>query len=291
MKRRMTTASGPRVQPISSRVLPCVCSGSPLRTPARKRTTHTPTRTATSSPMAAQIPSVCVNSDEIACACGECGSKGVEEGATRTETEATAQPLSGSKVSVAGSTRGSSGGSADRGWCTLESCAGPGEPPSKRPPTRRLTLARFFLGAIVGVTLLFGGLFFSFLESSRQSVLQRAQVLRESAALRIETEVHGQLRQGQRTLQNIERAIHSGVVDASRPDAVETLLTTELLDDDQAVGISFAHADELDVDATGQMEVAPDDRWQLSVFRSNPAQPGALSVRRTERVDGQFVVI
>ncbi len=154
---------------------------------------------------------------------------------------------------------------------------------SRRPSARHLTLARLFLGAMVGFTLLFGALFFTFLESSRQSMLQRAQVLRESAALRVEAEVHGQLHQGQRTLQNVERAIRSGIVDVGQPAALETLLTTELLDDDEAVGISFTHADKVGVDANGQMELAPGDRWQLSVFRPDPAQPEGLHLsRRTD---------
>jgi adenylate cyclase len=167
----------------------------------------------------------------------------------------------------------------------------PGCRPRRLRRCNGLTLARLFLGATVGVTFLFGGLLVAFLESSRQSMLQRAQVLRESAALRVETEVHRQLRQGQRTLQNVERSVRSGAVDVSRPGALETLLTTELLDDDQAVGISLTHADKLGFDASGQMRTAPGDRWALSVFRLDPAEPDALSVRSIERVDEAFVVI
>lgn len=159
------------------------------------------------------------------------------------------------------------------------------EPSSTRPVAHRLTLARLFLGAIVGVTLLFGGLFFTFLESSRQSMLQRAQVLRESAALRVETEVHEQLRRGQRMLLNVERAIHGGIVDPTRSPGLETLLTTELLDDDQALGISFAHADETGFDGSGHMQFAPGDRWMVYAFRPNPAQPDAVSAGSIDAAD------
>ena len=43
---------------ISSALCPCACAGSAGRTLARKRTTHMTTRTATSSPITAQTPSV-----------------------------------------------------------------------------------------------------------------------------------------------------------------------------------------------------------------------------------------
>jgi hypothetical protein len=52
----------------------------------------------TSSPLTAQTPSVCVNSDVMARACGECGSKAEEEGAARTTTEAKADTSLRSKV-------------------------------------------------------------------------------------------------------------------------------------------------------------------------------------------------
>jgi adenylate cyclase len=161
---------------------------------------------------------------------------------------------------------------------------------SSRPSTHRLTLVGLFLTAIVGVTLLFGGLFVTFLESSRRSMLQRAQVVRESEALRVEAEVHARLRQSQHTLQNIERALHGGIVDITQPGPLQTLLTTELLDDDQAVGVSFTHARSLGFDESGRMQTAPDERWELSVYRPTAAQPDALSLRRIERAGEGFVV-
>jgi hypothetical protein len=62
------------VQVISSDRLPWFCAGSPGRLLSRKRTTHVPTRPATTAPMMPQTISVWLNSVEMASASGECGS-------------------------------------------------------------------------------------------------------------------------------------------------------------------------------------------------------------------------
>jgi adenylate cyclase len=158
-----------------------------------------------------------------------------------------------------------------------------------RPLPKRLTLAGLFVVTIGGVTLIVAALFAAFLESSQASMLHDAELANESAAMRVEADVHGDLHQGTHTLENIERAIQNGVVDASNAESLETLLFTELLDNPQVAAVTLTHATKLGVEADGNLTTESRDRWQLTVFRSssNPGSP--IVTRRVRKVDGHFM--
>jgi hypothetical protein len=147
---------------------------------------------------------------------------------------------------------------------------------------QQLTLAKLFAATIGRVSVLVAGLFVIFFESSKRSMLSGAQRVRESAAMRVEAEVHTELHQGAHTLQNIERVIRAGVVDVSLGPALEMLLTTELLNDEEVAEVTFTHADRLGFGANGSMGTEPRDRWQLSVFRSSAGPADAVLTRTVE---------
>ena len=95
--------------------------------------------------------------------------------------------------------------------------------------TKRFTLVGLFLWTVLGMTLVVAGLFFAFLASSRRSMLESAQLERESAALRVEAGVWAELARTEHVANNIEVAIRYGAGEVSRGGSMEPLLFTELL--------------------------------------------------------------
>jgi len=144
--------------------------------------------------------------------------------------------------------------------------------------TPHLTITRLFVATIVGVTFLVAGLFAIFIESSRKAMLGSARLLGDSAAMRIDGEVHAELHQAAHTIRNVERTLQSGLVEATPAPALEALLITELLDDEQVAEVTFTHTDDAHLRTSGP--------WQLSAFRSSDA--ASVLIRRVALVDGRF---
>jgi adenylate cyclase len=152
-----------------------------------------------------------------------------------------------------------------------------------RLPTTRFTLVGLFFSTILGITLLVLGLFIAFLASSRRSMLESAQLERESAALRVEASVGAALSRTERAVQNIELAIRYGAGDLSSGASIEPLLFTELLLGPEFVEIELRRAEASIADPNAH------EPWQVTVFRAyaNPESP--IFTRRVVFEQGHFV--
>ena len=152
-----------------------------------------------------------------------------------------------------------------------------------RLPTARPTLTGIFLGTLLGITALVAGLFFVLLAASRRSMLESAQIERESAAVRVEASVRAELSRTERAVQNIERAIHHGVGDMSSGRSIEPLLFTELL---QAPELR-----QIELTRTRPLVAGPDGRapWQISVYRPSPGPGSPIFTQLVELDAGNFV--
>jgi adenylate cyclase len=147
-----------------------------------------------------------------------------------------------------------------------------------RLPAKRFTLVGLFFATILGITALVLGLFFVFLASSRRSMLERAQLERESAALRVEASVGAELSRTERVAENVELAIRYGAGDVSSGESIEPLLFTELLQGPEFVEIELrlAGADTR-------------DPWLVAVFRASADPESPIFTRRVVFEQGHFV--
>jgi adenylate cyclase len=148
-----------------------------------------------------------------------------------------------------------------------------------------VSLGRLFLLATLGITLAVGVAFYALLESSRHAILERSDMLRERAAARIDQVIASDLGVAATTLEAIERSMQLGVLDASAPDAVEARLFTEILDHPTLSDVTVTRASLTGYDARDYAVLAPDPRWQISVFRAS-AEPGSAVFTRKVVLQG-----
>jgi adenylate cyclase len=157
----------------------------------------------------------------------------------------------------------------------------------KRRPT--LTLAQWFLAMTFGLALVVGVTFYAFLESSRRSILERSDELREAAASRVDATLSSELDVGATAVDEMARAIRFGALRTDDPLAVEARLFSELLDHPTLSDVTLTHATKLAYDSNGDALLAPGDRWQIIVYRQSGDPGSAVVTRRTVAEGGHFV--
>jgi adenylate cyclase len=169
-------------------------------------------------------------------------------------------------------------------------------PPSQRRagalPDRSgpwLTLGRLFVLGTLGIALAVAVALFALLESSRQSILARSDTLRESDAQQVGAQISDHLGVASRTLAQIERAMQVGVLDASSPDAVEARLFAEVLDNPMVSDITLTRAKLMGYNDQGEAVLAPDDRWQVVVFRTSGDPASPVYTRRIQVKDSAWI--
>ena len=153
----------------------------------------------------------------------------------------------------------------------------------------RPTLAQWFLLLTLFLALAVGATFYGFLGSSRRAILARSDQLRDMASQRIDTALSSELGVGATALDDVARSIRFGALRTDEPLAVETRLFSELLDRPTLSGITLTHATMLGYAANGDALLAPDDRWQLTVYRQSADPDSEVLTRRTVAENGRFV--
>jgi adenylate cyclase len=152
-----------------------------------------------------------------------------------------------------------------------------------------VTLARLFVLGTLGISLAVAVALFALIESSRRSILERSDTLRESDAQQVGAQISDDLGVASRTLAEIERALQVGALDASSPDAVEARLFTEVLDNPMVSDIALTRATLTGYDAKGEAVLDPGDRWQIVVFRTSADPASAVTTRRIQMKDGAWI--
>jgi adenylate cyclase len=152
-----------------------------------------------------------------------------------------------------------------------------------------LTLGRLLALAIAAVALPAGLIFWVFYESSQQSILARSERLRERAAEQIDQELTSDLGVAGHALEDVERAMRYGALNAEDPTAVEARLFSELLDRPTLSDLSFTHAVLRGHAPDGAALLGPDERWQVVAFRSSANADSPIETRRTIQQRGTFV--
>jgi adenylate cyclase len=154
---------------------------------------------------------------------------------------------------------------------------------------RRLTLIELFVVATLVTAGAVGATFFYFLEASRQEIIARSDMLRDAAARHVGERLTAELSIPLGALDDVERAMHLGVLHVDDRDAVEARLFSELTDHPSLSDVSVTHATLLGFGDDKAARLAPEDRWQISVFRASAAPDSAIFTRRVSRQGGAFV--
>jgi adenylate cyclase len=144
----------------------------------------------------------------------------------------------------------------------------------------RLTLLQVFVASMGGIAFLLALLLALFLSSSRSSILQSAEALRDAAARRIEEHVAAELFGASRAVSDVEAAVRLGVVDPDDRRAIEASLFEELLRNEHLSEVTFTRANRSAFDPDGSPVLDDMPRWQVSLFRTDR---GALLTRMTFR--------
>ncbi len=153
----------------------------------------------------------------------------------------------------------------------------------------RFSLAQLFVVTTLAVALAVGATFFVFLESSRRSIVERSNTLRDSEALRIGARLSAELAVAATALENTEGALHFGALSVADPIALETRLFSELLSHPTLSDMSWTHGTLLGHGMNGAAEIAPGDRWQISVYRASADPKSEIMTRTIAVEDGHFV--
>jgi adenylate cyclase len=133
-----------------------------------------------------------------------------------------------------------------------------------------------------------GVLFVVFLESTRESIVRRSDDLRDTAARDIGARVASELGVATHAVDELERAVRVGAVDLGDPVAVEALLFTGLLNHPKLADLTLVHGDRTGYAADGSVVLAPEDRWQISVFRLDSDPDSAILTRHVWLEGGRF---
>ncbi len=134
---------------------------------------------------------------------------------------------------------------------------------------KKLTLFQLFLLTILAVTIIVGLGFTFLINSTKKTILANAAKQQDAEAKRIEINVNRELNVANSTLNHLEKAILSGVMSFDSVTAPEKELFIELLNHPTISDITFTHAQQEGFSELGEMIISPQQRWQISVFRTD----------------------
>jgi adenylate cyclase len=144
-----------------------------------------------------------------------------------------------------------------------------------------------FFVSTLAIALVVVVAFALFLRSSRASILAAADALRIAAAHRIEKNVGEALGHAESALEHFEAASRAGAIEVGDDEALEADVFTLMLSDPHLEEVTFTRATLLSYDPAGEAQLAPEDRSQLSVYRS---PDGRLTTRLTKQSGDGFTV-
>ncbi len=137
-----------------------------------------------------------------------------------------------------------------------------------------MTLSRLFYASLLALTLLLGLLFYLFLDSSKQSIVESSERLREAHTRRIAANVESYLDQAQQAIAHIETELQHDACGAGSPQSIAPCLEKEILSNANLAEATATHAE------------AP---WQMSYFRDSAAEGAMIGTRITFEENGHFV--
>lgn len=157
----------------------------------------------------------------------------------------------------------------------------------------RITLGRVFGLSLLGLVLLLAYLFSVVFRGTQQAILQSAERARAEAGREIALRVRDYLGKAERALAQLELQIQHGVVNPRDPSSIESALYSVLLSDENVSEVALTQGEMTGFDDEGEIQLKPDGRAQVSVYRSvipGKSQAGMRMVTRHLYFDGKRFV-
>jgi adenylate cyclase len=155
-------------------------------------------------------------------------------------------------------------------------------------PRLSLSFGQLFLLTILGLALLLGLLFHRIDQASRQSIVDSSEPLRNLASTLISRQVEAYLWSAEKSIEDIEKQIQYGSCEAEDALSVEAQLFAVVLENENLAEATLTHASMQGFDADDHMRLGPAGRWQVSVFRQNPAPESPVFTRFTVQDKERF---
>jgi adenylate cyclase len=160
------------------------------------------------------------------------------------------------------------------------------------PHRRSVTLAQLFLAAALLCFGGVGGAAASFWRSSERAALAASERSRQATARAVEASVEAELAAAASVLDDVERAVASGLAPPRDRRALEALLYTELLGRTRLLEVTYTGAEVVALrsasaePAPALPSLATEGRFQVSVFWTSDAR---LATKTTESAAGAFI--
>jgi adenylate cyclase len=149
----------------------------------------------------------------------------------------------------------------------------------------RPTLAQAFVAANVFLAALLAALVYGLYRGSERSVLATAELAQRGASRLIEERIQTYVDGAERTAASVEARVRLGLSDPRDPASVEAALFGAALDHPDLAAVSLTAGRALGWDAEGRIRLAPEGRWQVTVYREE-ADAGELLQTAWVRPEG-----
>ncbi len=153
----------------------------------------------------------------------------------------------------------------------------------------RITLAQLFSISLIVLIGLLALLFYVLLQTSRASVIQASDNLRDNASRELAEKVTSYLNQAKQTEDSFQAEINHQVFNPKDPLAIETILFSSLLTNSNLSEISFTYGEKIGYDSEGNIRLAATDRGEMSLFRTSSESPSPIDTRYIYQKNGQWV--
>jgi len=133
---------------------------------------------------------------------------------------------------------------------------------------KAITLGQAFVLSLLGLAAALSLLFYIVFHGSRETIIESSERIRDGASREISERVTNLLSKAPAAVQQFQREVNAGFVDARDLLAIEPALFTLLLSDRDIGEVTLTYGDKIGFDEDGALQLAARSRGQLSVVHT-----------------------
>ena len=133
---------------------------------------------------------------------------------------------------------------------------------------KAITLGQAFVLSLLGLAAALSLLFYIVFHGSRETIIESSERIRDGASREISERVTNLLSKAPAAVQQFQREVNGGLVDARDLLAIEPALFTLLLSDRDIGEVTLTYGDKIGFDEDGALQLAARSRGQLSVVHT-----------------------
>ncbi len=133
---------------------------------------------------------------------------------------------------------------------------------------KTITLGQAFVLSLLGLAAALSLLFYIVFHGSRETIIESSERIRDGASREISERVTNLLSKAPAAVQQFQREVNGGLVDARDLLAIEPALFTLLLSDRDIGEVTLTYGDKIGFDEDGALQLAARSRGQLSVVHT-----------------------